>query len=357
MLKNKITNTRDKLNSGDISQFDSITNEDFMGDMFYSGSLSYFSQFLMFRKVLSEQYGIIDGLLPSTGTYGYTPKVNYFFGFPQSLTSGLAEMDLGLITSFAQSKDADKNKALNYMFNIGTIASALEHSIPEQMFSSSTTVAEGFSAVKLLGLANSLGQRTYRISQDNITTAIPNLNLSSDVISEITSAVNVGKVVITHTDNITVNGWTGAGYVILDPEIGDGAYKISGGLNGGGTALGIVEGLYKVKLFLASLAETLMGGTGTSGYGKFLGPIWDFVNGIVTMIDLVEKCQSRIAAFLIGLFLAFVTIGVMLIFSTGGLAAAGLAASSPLMLLGLATILGLGINKAVENIRRVSNCS
>lgn len=357
MLNNKITNTRDKLNSGDQSQFDSISNEEFMGDMFYSGSLSYFSQFLMFRKVLSEQYGIVDGLLPSTGTYGYTPKVNYFFGFPQSITSGAAEMDLGLITSFAQAKDADNNKVLNYMFNIGTIASALEHSIPEQMFSSLTTITEGFSAVKLLGLANSLGQKTYRISQYNITTAISNLNLSSDVISEITSAVNMGKVVITHTDNITVNGWTGAGYIILDPEIGDGAYKISGGLNGGGTALGIVEGLYKVKLFLASLAETLMGGTGPSGFDKFLGPIWELVNGIVNIIDIFEKCQSWVAALLISAFLAFVTIGVMLIFSAGGLAAAGLAASSPLVLLGLGTILGAGISQGVKNIRNVANCN
>ncbi len=42
---------------------------------------------------------------------------------------------------------------------------------------------------------------------------------------------------ITHTDAVSVPGWTGAGYIIIDPETetetetGDGAYLISGGGN------------------------------------------------------------------------------------------------------------------------------
>jgi hypothetical protein len=51
--------------------------------------------------------------------------------------------------------------------------------------------------------------------------------------AEITEALAGGKEVITHTDAIEVPGWQGAGYIILDPQTGDGAYKISGGGNGG----------------------------------------------------------------------------------------------------------------------------
>lgn len=32
---------------------------------------------------------------------------------------------------------------------------------------------------------------------------------------------------------MSVPGWSGAGYIITDPVTGDGAYKISGGGNGG----------------------------------------------------------------------------------------------------------------------------
>jgi hypothetical protein len=51
--------------------------------------------------------------------------------------------------------------------------------------------------------------------------------------NEIKNALNAGKEVITHTDAVSVPGWTGAGYYITDPIIGDGAYKIAGGGNGG----------------------------------------------------------------------------------------------------------------------------
>ena len=46
--------------------------------------------------------------------------------------------------------------------------------------------------------------------------------------------------VITHTDPLNVAGWTGAGYILLDPGTGEGSYKISGGLNGG---------IFKLKYF------------------------------------------------------------------------------------------------------------
>jgi len=52
--------------------------------------------------------------------------------------------------------------------------------------------------------------------------------------SEIEQAINQGKEVITHTDAVSVPGYSGAGYIILDPITGDGAYKIAGGENGGG---------------------------------------------------------------------------------------------------------------------------
>ena len=47
---------------------------------------------------------------------------------------------------------------------------------------------------------------------------------------EIRTALAAGKEVTTHTDAISVPGWSGAGYIIMDPETGIGAYKIGGGL-------------------------------------------------------------------------------------------------------------------------------
>lgn len=86
----------------------------------------------------------------------------------------------------------------------------------------------------------------------------PNISHDPDTMAEIRSALAVGKEVITHTDAISVPGWSGAGYIIFDPLTGDGAYKISGGANGSfldtwadGLGLGVGLALAFTSLFAA----------------------------------------------------------------------------------------------------------
>ena len=63
---------------------------------------------------------------------------------------------------------------------------------------------------------------------------MPLLNHDQITKNEIRRALNAGKDVTTHTDKVSISGgWSGFGYIITDPVVGDGVYKISGGLNGG----------------------------------------------------------------------------------------------------------------------------
>ncbi|MEJ2406521.1 MAG: hypothetical protein P8171_19945, partial [Candidatus Thiodiazotropha sp.] len=75
------------------------------------------------------------------------------------------------------------------------------------------------------------GQRIYQITRANMDTALPNIH--HDGKGEIEAALQAGMNVITHTDSVSVPGWSGGGYIILDPEDNAGAYKISGGVDGG----------------------------------------------------------------------------------------------------------------------------
>ena len=43
----------------------------------------------------------------------------------------------------------------------------------------------------------------------------------------------MGREATISEGTITVAGWTGVGYIVSDPETGAGAYRISGGGNGG----------------------------------------------------------------------------------------------------------------------------
>jgi hypothetical protein len=61
--------------------------------------------------------------------------------------------------------------------------------------------------------------------------------------TDIRNAVNAGKVVTVSKTNITYNGWTGCGYIIIDPDTGAGAYMISGGMSGGWLMIAIGNAL------------------------------------------------------------------------------------------------------------------
>ena len=71
--------------------------------------------------------------------------------------------------------------------------------------------------------------------------------------------------VTTHQSPISVNGWQGSGYSVLDPETGVGAYQISGGASGG------------FLLVLALFMIVIISGVLTGGWA-LLGAAWAAVN-------------------------------------------------------------------------------
>lgn len=232
-LEVRIAKNKNILDTEDPALLQTINRGNLLGDMFYVGTMGYFAQYISMTYVSGLQQGAHQELMPSIGTYGYVPKVNYFFGFPQSISPGGIEMDLDSVSTFTGTKMNDQAQLVNFVRQTGTLSSLLEHVVPEQMFSTQSNPGEAVSAVKAIALASQQGQRTYHITSQNQLTALPHINHDTATINEISAAISIGKEVITHTDSINLNGWSGAGYIILDPETGDGAYKISGGSNGG----------------------------------------------------------------------------------------------------------------------------
>ncbi len=118
--------------------------------------------------------------------------------------------------------------------SLGVIGSSLEHLVLEQLFA--TNGEQGFSAVKAIQVANQEGQKIFTITKDNYQEIIPQLNLASSAIADIESAAKAGYTVTTHQNRISLNSYTGEGYIILDSS-GNGAWMINGGMYGGGLAL------------------------------------------------------------------------------------------------------------------------
>ncbi len=257
-LQVSVTNTKTILESNDANLIKTLTGDKILGDMFYAGTMGYYAQHLAYTHLIAQPQGGHLSLFPSAGTYGYTPKVQFMFGLPMNLTPGGIQMDLFQENVTTQMNDGNLDKRVQFLLQTGVMGSALEHAVPEQMFNDPANPSqntEAISAVKALQKAAAAGQKIYQITAANKATTLPNIHHDAGTMSDMNNALNAGKIVITHTDAVSVPGWTGSGYLILDPNIGDGAYKIGGGQSGSfyfGSVLGaaIADLLVFATIFL-----------------------------------------------------------------------------------------------------------
>jgi len=246
-LRLKMKNTEGILESGDQSQSVNLNRESIMGDMMYSGTLSYYAQQEGMTKVLSLSNKVNENIRVGHGIYGYEPKVTYLFGIAWTLSAGAIHVDLADLSA-AEALDGNMEIRKTYSLQHGMFGSALEHMVPEKMYKiDSNNTVQGVSTMKALQLAAAERQKIYTVTQANADIVISNLQHNQDVINDIKAAVNAGYTVTTHKSPINVVGWTGSGYIIADQH-GNGMYMITGGENGGQVTL-------TTKDFITSLVK------------------------------------------------------------------------------------------------------
>ncbi len=318
-LQADLASTKAKLESGDEAKLDDLTKQALVGGMLESTIFSYFAMNNIQDEIASQQSGIVNYRAPSYGKFSTRLTTSYFFGTPRNVSvSGLA-MDVDKVFNTRVDKNNDSKNWLNFNQVVGARLSAMEHLIPEQIFSTPESPALGISAAKAIAIASAEGQKIWTITPENLDVALAEMTLPSDTEIEIRNSVNSGLVVTAHEKSLNYNGWIGEGYIILDPQTGAGAYKIAGGGNGGvlkklnkllikgmffiGAILGLQESNYVARAILKSL-------------GVLVATIFDLIN-------IWSKCRGSIAVYL-SLFaiLSSVAIAFALFFATGGAAIA-----------------------------------
>ncbi len=230
-VTNKINNTKGILESNDPNLIGALTDRSIFGDMFDSGSISYIAEYNTFNSLIGKQLGSNFNLSPVFGTYGFEPNVSYLFGLPININQGGIGLNIYTTRQIA-SNDNSLNSFKQFNKSIGMMTSILEHAIPEQQLISPNISGEAISTIKAIKKAMEEGQKIYEITQANIN-QLSNIHFHPETMNKITTAVNAGYTVITHTDNVSISGWSGVGYIIQNPVTGDGAYKITGEANGG----------------------------------------------------------------------------------------------------------------------------
>ena len=244
-----------------------ITGEQFTGDLLTASIWGYFAALQSHGQIAASQAKMIDLPALSYGLFHAQVRPNKLYGI---VTTGITmeglNIDVGHLRHIRWTQDDNPESAINnepglnhsgrtaahnrwiaYNKMRGQYGSAMEHAIPEQFWvdrnkcsylddkgniknPSLPQCAEAISAVKAIAIAQNQGQKIYTINKDNAATALAKL---PGVNAEIRSAIEAGKEVSFHEKAISAHGWSGQGYIIVDPETGAGAYLIEGKGNGG----------------------------------------------------------------------------------------------------------------------------
>ncbi len=201
-----------------------------VGEMLHQTALSYWAEVDAFNNVISKTLHVNNLRHPSELSAAAKVSVSYIWGVPTSATYKSRTLDVKLDNQSVATKATDKTKEFYYMLQSGTNSSFLEGAIYDQLFGGN--IGDGITAITALKLANEQGIPIYKIDSNNVATVLPKLQVSDDVKTEVSNAVNAGLQVQIPQTNITKSDWTGVGYIILNMTDGTGAYRISGGLNG-----------------------------------------------------------------------------------------------------------------------------
>lgn len=192
--------------------------------------MSYFWQIDQLSRGLALSDSIVRYGMPSLGMFNTSLEIDMYFGMPRDINLSGVSIDVDQYYGSAVSVINDMELLREFQESVGSMASAFEHGIMQQLYAD-----EGISSIRALQVANQLGLKIFRIDTSNLAAVLPLLNVETSIKQEIQHAVNSGKIVTIPEQEMQINDWHGIGYIVSDPQTGGAAYLISGGLNGGGT--------------------------------------------------------------------------------------------------------------------------
>lgn len=296
-LKAKFEVTKTRLQNSDYS---SLTREDLISDLLYTAALCYHAE-LGTNNFIKARTMMVNAItLPSETIFSSQLKVDSIWGAPNSVRPGSMNMDADRLLSVVKSKSGDNNIVRQYMLSNGLTSSALEHSVPEKLFTMPGSQAQGISSVKALSIANAQGIPIYTVNQANITTILPQLQIDQQIKDDILNAVNAGKVVTVSKTNISYNGWNGCGYILINPDTGAGAYMISGGSSGadvqalwwlGDVILHVLAAAGAVAIVILAV---LFAGYGAAIFPSYLTVIPGVITEMLVEMPLLEGILTTI---------------------------------------------------------------
>jgi hypothetical protein len=244
--KHALENAQRQLQQGNSS---TLLGESVAGGMMTSFIWTWLSASERHGQVSQRVAGIVESPGLSYGLFHTVASPIYSWGVIRSVKFPGVNLDFGHMRTLGWATDGNPAKWVAHNRLRGQYMSALEHAIPERLLTDPNQCSntgldgrppcpQGVSAVKALGLAAQAGQKIYTITKELYANAPSSVAAvlgahTASTRDRIQQALDAGYEVTIHAAPITNGGWTGAGYLLIDPATGAGGYLIEGGSNGG----------------------------------------------------------------------------------------------------------------------------
>jgi hypothetical protein len=180
---------------------------------------------------------------PSFGAFSTSLTPQYYFGIPKNVNINGTAVDIDALSHSVVPVNGGQDVAVQTTTSLGMLSSIMEHEIPLMYTTSAQLPGHSISAMQAIGLSIISGSGIYSVRPDNVDAILPHLAVGPDVKADVAASANAGMDIIVTAGEVTSGTWRGAGYVITDPQTGSGAYRISGGSNGGAADEGFNQAL------------------------------------------------------------------------------------------------------------------
>ena len=247
---------------------ENVFKDKYIGNLLNLIGKAYFAQLDIESKILANAQNIYAERYISVGVFSYTPTFIENLGAVRELDQGGYSVDIIGNNCAAVSLDGNETSEKSYYFGAGYVSSYFEHLVLEQFIG-----IDSVSTAKVFIIAVQNGIDFKIICSENAD-EISTLVLNASDISEIRSYVNSGKTVIVPTRNISINDWTGTGFIVQDLDNNEIIFRLSNGLNGGYTTTDAkINFSFMTVLTCADIGGSLMGIVGLLTALSFATPL------------------------------------------------------------------------------------
>ena len=183
-----------------------------------------------------ERYATVKDMVEAMG--GRPVQAQYLYGLPVSLTRGAYTLDVARESSSPLAVDGDASQRVKLGELIGLEGSDLEHRSMEEVLDGTAV-----SAVRTIELAYSQGIPVETITSADAANIGSLVGYDDGTLAEMRNGVAAGETLTAPARTVDYGGFTGIeGYTLVDPQTGDGLYRLGASLNGAKSKPGARQG-------------------------------------------------------------------------------------------------------------------